>query len=282
MSIDERTSPRANIRSWLLKADSTAKPKFIQAQRTYSKSTHKADGESRHLTHSSDASPATRVQVEKTHAVHHRRRNGRDSPYQRAKHTSQFLREDHHRVGGPGIKSKHYERSLTERLGLQGPLRAFGENIQPPVEVGRPRKRQRRDLSVSSDLQPALIAELECTPNDAEGVQHVPRAEKSHHVRPIKCNATLSEHSNHSTILFSSPKQPIQTYERRNRHKTREDRYEIKRSAARQSKTPLRTRKEKKPIQKQRHTEKSGGALMHDFTAPNVPNDRLTVSDPEY
>ena len=70
------------------------------------------------------------------------------------------------------------------------------------------------------------------------------------------------------------------SYERRPRHKTRQDRYELKGNNKDSEKMKQATKKDRgeKKQKKHKRKEKSGTALMHDFAAQNVAHDRLTVS----
>ena len=80
----------------------------------------------------------------------------------------------------------------------------------------------------------------------------------------------------------SSPGKSARRYEKRPRRKTKEDKYDLKQDG----KQPTRSRKKKdkkdcvgtKQDKKRKCKERSGDALMHTFSAPNVAQDRLTVS----
>ena len=79
--------------------------------------------------------------------------------------------------------------------------------------------------------------------------------------------------------LANRPATPLHHFERRPRRKTREDRYQLKHGDKKKSGSVGST--ERKPgVKRRRHCEKSGAALLHDFAAPNVSDDRLTVSYP--
>ena len=77
----------------------------------------------------------------------------------------------------------------------------------------------------------------------------------------------------HVPVSLKSP--PIRPYQRRPRHKTREDRYDSKLS--KEERKLLSSRNKNPPKAKRRNTKKSGDAIMHDFEARNVAQDRLTV-----
>ena len=73
----------------------------------------------------------------------------------------------------------------------------------------------------------------------------------------------------------SSSSPPARPYERRARHKTRHDKYESKPEKGQRKETAA---KDRRPSRRQKGSmKKSGAALMHDFDAPNVARDRLTV-----
>ena len=79
-----------------------------------------------------------------------------------------------------------------------------------------------------------------------------------------------------------SPNEPVATskhhtnmYDKRSRHKTRGDKYSLKENW--KAKKNVETDNGKKTKRRKRR-EKMGKTLMHDFTASNVAQDRLTVS----
>ena len=75
-----------------------------------------------------------------------------------------------------------------------------------------------------------------------------------------------------------SPEKPAKTYERRSRHKTREDRYEVKQGKTHKEENKQELKKKNKKQGKRKRKEKSGAALMSSFSAKNIARDRLTVS----
>jgi hypothetical protein len=77
-----------------------------------------------------------------------------------------------------------------------------------------------------------------------------------------------------STRLVAVEKHPEKKYERRPRHKTRPDKYELKVD----TKTVDKATHEATCIKsKRKRHKKTGFALNRDFKAPNVPQDRLTL-----
>lgn len=79
----------------------------------------------------------------------------------------------------------------------------------------------------------------------------------------------------------TSPEGPTKQYGRRPRHKTKDDKYEVKQPGRKSEKH--KGKKEKRDAKakqgkKRKRKERSGDALMHTFSAPNVAQDRLTVS----
>lgn len=75
-------------------------------------------------------------------------------------------------------------------------------------------------------------------------------------------------------------KYPKETFEKRARHKTREDRYEPKAKEDKTKKTGETKRTVTKSAKKKsnRKPKKDGEELMRDFTSKSIGQDRLTVS----
>lgn len=180
--------------------------------------------------------------------------------------------EHHSRVSG------RHEVNLAERLGLHAPFRTFEDGngageLGHGTDAAHRKTKRRRTVSSSSLLEPAEINPgLGGEDAEDEGPCN-PRARTkgySFHDGGISGSERGSKPSNCPT---TKPK----SYERRPRHKTRENRYEVKQDGKRPAKKPKKTGtagKERKRIR----SKKSGNTLMHDFTASNVAQDRLTVS----
>lgn len=170
--------------------------------------------------------------------------------------------------------------SLAERLNLHAPFRSFGngndfEDLNDS-RIGRARKRHRSPSSTSSDLEPAALPE---PLNDK-----MDHKLASKHKRCGRHDDTTSESaskpSQSLSDTFVSPEKPIKTYAKRLRHKTKEDRYELK-----QNKAAVKQKRDKKDRQKavakkdkkSKLHKRSGAALVPNFEAQNVAQDRLTV-----
>lgn len=84
--------------------------------------------------------------------------------------------------------------------------------------------------------------------------------------------------SSPSDATIALPEKPLKTYERRPRHKTREDHYELKENKKRAAAKADEKAAPRKSKKSRKRKEKSGAALMHGFSAACVDSDRLTVS----
>ena len=179
------------------------------------------------------------------------------------------------------MKHVEHDRSLADRLSLQAPFRTFGNDVDQDVigPDGGPRRRKRR-FSLSSEisyLEPAVFLRSSRHRNYRH---HEPR-ERCGARRKIDYSGTRSnsgsDSSQASSITLTSPEKPVKTYERRSRHKTKEDRYDLK-----QPKTGRKVKKKheegNKKKKKSKRKEKPAVVVMHSFSAPNVAPDRLTVS----
>jgi len=172
--------------------------------------------------------------------------------------------------------SGRHEVSLAERLGLHAPFRTFGDDdgeLGHSTDAAHRKGKRRGTVSSSSLLEPAEID---------PGIGHEDAERED--LYKLRARATGSPFhdggisgSEGGSKLSNSPATKPKSYERRSRHKTREDRYDLKQDGKRSAK------KQKKAgaagtDRKRKRKEKSGNTLMHDFTASNVAQDRLTVS----
>lgn len=274
----EQGSPGAKIRDWLFRAESTAKPKSIRAQARNSKRDHTAPLATKSPTRSLDSSHYVRVKESKKHATHDGKLLRQESPFRRIRHESRPFNLDQLLTDEQGPKSKHHTYQVADRPTLQGSLGASENDPRPTLETNRSRKRQRTHLSASTDQQSACMADLDCITSVGNHVRYGHAAEDTLPTERIMRGVAVSEVSHRSPLFFSSPKQPAGIYERRKRRKTHKDRYDVSLSKNEQKKLQVRSTRGQKPVKARRHKEKSGGALMQDFTAPNVVTDRLTVS----
>ena len=166
---------------------------------------------------------------------------------------------------------------LAERLGLHAPFRTFADHDTNERSERRRRKRG-RSLSISSLLEPAEEA---LDPQD----NHTRIAFDGAGTRAAKPGHPLSDvnvgTSDSPCRTPSLSKQPEKRYERRPRRKTKEDKYKVKQDGDKSTKQRARKERRKgtdKPNKKGKRKEKSGDALMHTFSAPNIAQERLTVS----
>lgn len=171
--------------------------------------------------------------------------------------------------------SKPKPGKTARSLGLDAPFRSFDYKNNAAgllVDGETPvRKRKRSISSLSSYLETAKAINHQSGKNDRK------RRNKS------KANRDATSQSSDllqsSDVTIDSPEKPVKVYGRRLRHKTREDCYELKQAKFPNKKREKNEKKDRcsKRNQKQKRKEKSGTALMHEFTAQNVAQDRLTV-----
>ena len=277
------TSPRANIREWLSKTIQSVPAETTQTlAQTHAHHLRREDRVSPHSGHpnrSSHASQLPRVQSTKHHKHHtrdQRRYNGHHSPEERARYGRTSSVVDLHKAEKAGLRSGPKESGIAERLGLQGPFRAFSYEDRLSVETSRPQKHRPGGFLSSPDLQPASATDIERSSKDRVDSKNAQQAKASRYIVAARSSASCSKGTTHSTILFSSPKQVSKSFERRPRHKTREDRYEVKDDSTR-TRRPRRSDRERKDTKKPNRKMKLGRNLRHEYTAPNVSKDRLTV-----
>ena len=148
--------------------------------------------------------------------------------------------------------------------------------------VHRHRKRCRSLSSPSVPLQPAKMKDLTGLASDPISDNKCRKKQSS--------DVKRAEDNSYSLFLTESPRiavesaKPTRSYERRPRRKTREDHYELKQDK-KAKKYPMSRNGPRRDVKKRRRKEKTGAALMHDFTAQNVSNNRLTVRyhrNPQY
>lgn len=274
MSVSERQSPRTAIRNWLQDTDSKsnamptgARPEKQNVERV---SRHH---KKRHHT-KSDRSEAK---------DQHAKEAGRQRPrHDQSEVNLRQAQSQLHSKENTAIKSDCL--GLAERLGLHAPFRTFKDHSDNGIAdvQGRPRKRRRIRSSPSSYLEPAAANDL--SDNDHDRLVRTTTL-RSVNERPVlghRGKDISSTASQGSEMLLPSPEKLLKSYERRPRHKTRQDRYELKDSNKDSVKTLKTAKKDlgenKQKKQKHKRKEKSGAALMHDFAAQNVAHDRLTVS----
>ncbi|KAL8950537.1 MAG: hypothetical protein Q9222_003426 [Ikaeria aurantiellina] len=167
--------------------------------------------------------------------------------------------------------------NLAAQLNLHTPFRSFATR-GADAQIGLPhefrqRKRRRIGSSTSSYLEPAFgVDESGKIPGDPKGPKNSRRLRQSDNRSASNPTSSLN-----STIV--SPKKPAKSYEKRSRHKTKEDRYELKQDKRRAKARTDEGKGQAKPKKKKRKgQERSGAALMQNFSARNVEPERLTVS----
>lgn len=161
---------------------------------------------------------------------------------------------------------------------------AYGHTAHRPEESRstvdpRPKSCEERTSSDSSLLEASKMtvvdkrAEIPPKSNPANR-GHIKGKTQSHkHQRNVLF--TITSTSSRSSVV--QPKQ--ETFEKRARHKTREDRYETKRKSnkAEAVDKPIRTRREKRG-DRTKAARKASKDLMSNFASNKIGKDRLTVS----
>ena len=274
MPDDVPISPRAAIRSWL--QDVATKPSLtVSTERSGHAENH--DPSKDHNRHSITSGPRVLTGPRHVQRSPHPSKSKHDKPKSRGDIIKENPLPEHRDPSGA------QSPNLAERLGLYSPFRKFKEpHGDEEVDTGalsRPRKRRRRNSSADSYLET-----LKVETNTKHSHRKTNPVDKSWSI--IEDRKDAKRHARHSTSISEksemkvpSPDRATKSYERRARHKTREDRYDLKETKKTQRKrdTDKENTKEKR-VQPRKRKEKSGAALMHGFTAQNVSHDRLTVS----
>ena len=282
MSDAERQSPRTAIRNWLQITDvkSTTRPADPSPEQQNVERTSRHHSRRNHTTR---CPSKTRDQHDDEVGRKHQRRKNSGSQHVADKvllvnahqARSQIHSRENAAVSSNGL-------GLAERLGLHAPFRTFKDHSDNDILdfQRQSRKRRRSRSSTSSYLEPAAANDF--SENDRERPCH------STILRTASPRPTLSDRdkskspttSQGSKTMLPPPEKLPKSYERRPRHKTRQDRYELKDNNRDDEKTNQTTKKARREKRQKKHKrkEKSGAALMLDFTAQNVAHDRLTVS----
>lgn len=293
MPLDERESPRAAIRSWLHGAEiKSPKPRQIHAD--VRREQHQHGSRARHY---SPGQGVRRKEIELQRAAKYRIQHVDRCEDPNARSHGDDLEDlEHGTVRGATLKSKkaqthgHTKRhpiqrpnepGLAEKLGLHAPFRTFRDRSEEEDvdlhALSRPRKRKRRRSSTGSYLEPAEVQE----PIDLERCAGRSVKEAKNGVGRRRHPGSLPEHLSESSVATAPiQEKPTKSYVRRLRHKTRDDRYELKEGHdARKKKTKLNKEEgEDKKYKKHKRKAKMGAAIMDDFSAQNVSHNRLTVS----
>ncbi|KAE9381414.1 hypothetical protein N431DRAFT_551514 [Stipitochalara longipes BDJ] len=138
------------------------------------------------------------------------------------------------------------------------------------------RKRKHHTSSDSSLLQAPIGPKLQPAQGSNFEEIHLAREEVSD--RPQKKRRTEAPVSERTSSISSTPKQEI--FERRARHKTREDRYEPKKKVKKRPKDvdekQPRKKKEKRGDRKEA-AKKAGEDLVRNFSSKSIGQERLTI-----
>ena len=172
---------------------------------------------------------------------------------------------------------------MAERLGLHTPFQAMDDvSSDPPWEPGRPSRRQNGQENGSSELssiEPPPMKRI--AKGRKRSYDDRPRYHHRHSRRPVSRSASDSTRPSQASIDFQDlvrslpPAELRKAYERRPRHKTRADRYELK-EKGKQPKDDLPTTEP--PRKKRKKKAKRRESYEHTFAAQNVASDRLTVN----
>ena len=187
--------------------------------------------------------------------------------------------------GEPLLLTSHLveqERSRTAHAELQSrhtPL--------DPVNVSRPSKRKKaHDPSSDSSLLEAPIR-LRSHQSKRDEPRAVTVKQPEDPSTPARKRQRIAPSDSGLSGHVSTPIPPKETFEKRPRHKTREDKYEPKKKKEKKQKkasvdkTSSRKR-EKKGDRKKGAAKKAGDELIQNFSSNNISQDRLTVSTPAF
>lgn len=282
MSADQRQSPRAAIRDWLQYASADPRPRPANSP---------PKRHERKRRPSSFARPAVSAEKQPPESLFANHEGDRSKKRLHRKKSHKSRRETIATPPGPqrvtlsthALEPRPGDPGFAEHLGLHAPFRNFKAQ-RDDLDAGsrdrdHQRKRRRRESSSSSYLE---LAEND-GPTDNENIYHDSDDEIESPKQPIrgKKNDPPSSATSQASISEQLPSKKLsEIFERRPRHKTREDRYDLKDITGDKRKRPAkRDRKDghERRSKRTKHKEKSGAALMHSFAPQNVTHERLTV-----
>ena len=284
MSNAERQSPGKAIREWLLDTNnkSTAKPANIYPEqqeieprsRHHSRRHHRTRYPPEVVGQHRDTA-GRKHQIDTLSGDRHKSVSGKVRPVDSQRVQPKIDLKETTAVNSSGL-------GFAEQLGLHAPFRTFKDHSNQIISdvQDRPRKRRHsRSSSMSSYLEPAAANDVSDIASGHPGHLTMQRAA---HGGPAlgsrgKHNSPTADHG---LEILPSPEKLLKSYERRPRRRTRQDHYELKGVDRDSGKVKKAVRKDRvvKEQKKHKRKEKSGATLMHNFTAENVANDRLTVS----
>lgn len=141
------------------------------------------------------------------------------------------------------------------------------------------RKRKHHTSSDSSLLE--ALVRPKPQPRRVSGLKTEPPARDEESDRPRKKRKTGVSSSGPSTASTASWSPKKETFEKRVRHKTREERYEPKKKEKQRPKDGVEKRPRKKKEKKgdlKKAAKKAGEDLMQNFSSTSISQERLTVS----
>ena len=171
--------------------------------------------------------------------------------------------------------------SLAERLGLHEPFQKLaGRDTDDCLPLDYSSRKRKRGRSITSS---SLLESAEGSLDEDHSHERL-----KHEESPVHYN----DHARSVSELDSAtcgfvreapaiPSGPAKRYERRPRHKTKNDKYEVKKDgkeSRKRKRIKEKNTRTSRQDRKSKRKERSGDALMHTFSAPNVAQDRLTVS----
>lgn len=165
---------------------------------------------------------------------------------------------------------------MTQTWGFRHPS---PERYDETVADERTHREKRRDSSDSSLIQPAY--EREVLPQREETIGQVTRDDQTRNLSK-KSKKHKQPASSTTDDSQSEPDQPHrkETFEKRSRHKTKEDRYESKKARKHAVEDDKPAKKKTTKVKRgdaAKASRKAGEDLINGFRPKNVSQDRLTV-----
>ena len=263
-------SPRTAIEQWLRHTDTKAWPLHKQSDSCRLRHPTEVRNHARH--HYQKATPSVPERSGSRQIQQH---------YRQSHHHHRAERAAKHPNLGTALLPTHFKRQRrnpnpASEVRLHGPTTT---SERPPVNQNAAlrsyhERKQRVTSLQSSHIESAMNSDLtglsDDVPSNYEG--HCMLTGKFKSARGCAHSPAAMSSSN----IHPASRHPTRSYERRPRHKTRADRYELKQDKAAKSLSAVQDESRRK-TQKRKRREKSGAMLMHEFTAQNVSHGRLTV-----
>ena len=181
----------------------------------------------------------------------------------------------HESAAHPDIRSSNVQNADTDNIKLQShrPLRELAAHYQPEkVSTSRRQIKRRCPSIVSSSLT-----------STGRRQDYERQLGRKYSPQPASSSPDLSEATVAPADLRTFLQQAngaAEPYRRQRRHKTREDRYELKEHTNRRHERDGKNKTEEKhgTRRKRQNKTKTGTDLLRSFNAANVASERLTVS----